>query len=69
MAIRAPWFSLVTLVGQAGRTVRDKVILQTVEHTHGYALIGHVGGKPTWIYLPDYRNYPKLLLGHSLSAS
>ena len=69
MAIRAHWFSLVTLVGRAGQTVRDKVIIQTVEHTHGYTLISRIGGEPTWIYLSDYRNYPRLSRDHALSAT
>jgi hypothetical protein len=53
-AIHAHWFSLITLVGEAGQTVRDKVILQTVERTPGYVMISDVGGELTWIYPPDY---------------
>jgi hypothetical protein len=54
-AIRAHWFSLVSMYGAQG-TPQDHEIELAVEHTHGYVLLATVGGAPTWIYAPAYRH-------------
>lgn len=52
-AIKAHWFTLITMVGEHG-TALDTAIEQAVEDTPGYVLLTRVGGQPTWIYAPDY---------------
>lgn len=52
-AIRAHWFSLVSLIGNRG-TSQDAVIRATVEATPGYRLLTTASGNPTYIYAPDY---------------
>lgn len=55
-AIQAHWFVLISLVGGHGATPQDEAIAQTVQHTAGYVLLTNVGGAPTWIYVPAYKN-------------
>ena len=59
-AIRANWFSLISMYMDHYDSAQDKVIIQTVEHTPGYVVLTRIGTSPTWIYLPDYRG----LLSH-----
>ena len=56
-AIRAHWFSFISLYMDHYDSVQDKVIIQTVEHTPGYVVLTRIGKSPTWIYLPDYRTF------------
>lgn len=55
-AIRAHWFSLVSMYGAQGSR-QDLAIEQAVERTRGYVLLTTVGGAPTWIYAPAYRHH------------
>ena len=52
-AIRAHWFTLVSMVGNHGVS-RDREIAAAVARTPGYVLLTRVGGAPTWIYAPAY---------------
>jgi len=53
-AIRAHWFSFVSLYkGHIDASV-DRVITQTVEHTPGYVVLTRSGEAPTWIYATAY---------------
>lgn len=52
-AIRAHWFSLITLVHNH-RSGLDAVILAAVRSTPGYVLLTRQDGAPTYIYGPDY---------------
>ena len=52
-AIRAHWFTVISMVGAHG-TLQDSEIEQAVERTPGYALLTTFGGAPTWIYAPAY---------------
>jgi len=54
-AIRAHWFSLISMVGTHG-TRQDAQLEAVVRHDPGYVLLTQLGGAPTWIYLPDYRH-------------
>jgi hypothetical protein len=53
-AIRAGWFTIISMVGAHG-TLQDAEIEQAVERTPGYVLLTDIGGAPTWIYTPAYR--------------
>jgi hypothetical protein len=55
-AIRAHSFDLISMIGGHG-TSQDNVIEETVEHTPGYVLLTRLGGAPTWIYAPDYKEH------------
>lgn len=52
-AIRAHWFSLISMLGSDG-TSQDAAIVAAVKSTPGYVLLTTSGGAPTWIYAPDY---------------
>jgi hypothetical protein len=60
-AIRAHWFTVVSMVGAHG-TVQDAQIEQAVERTPGYTLLTTAGGAPTWIYAPAYSHQTTLSL-------
>ena len=57
-AIRAHWFTLITMIGNHG-VAQDTAIEQAVEDTRGYVLLTRAGGQPTWIYAPAYRTGAK----------
>jgi len=64
-AIRAHWFSLISMYMDHYDSAQDKVIIQTVEHTPGYVVLTRIGTSPTWIYLPDYRGLLSHLHDHA----
>jgi len=53
-AISAHWFSLISMWGDNG-SAQDRQIEAAVERTRGYVLLTTIGGAPTWIYAPAYR--------------
>jgi hypothetical protein len=56
-AIRAHWFTLISMWGNHG-TTQDLAIKRTTEHTPGYVLLTRAGGSPTWIYAPTHGKAP-----------
>jgi hypothetical protein len=54
-AIRAHWFALISMVGTHGIR-QDAELEAAVRHDHDYTLLTQVGGQPTWVYRPAYRN-------------
>jgi hypothetical protein len=52
-AIRAHWFSLISMTGSHG-TREDAEIVAAIKSTPGYKLISTTDGGPTYIYAPDY---------------
>jgi hypothetical protein len=56
-AIRAHWFSLISMYKGHFDAVDDQVIIQAVEHTPGYVVLTRTGQAPTWIYAPDYERH------------
>ncbi len=56
-AIRADWFTVISMVGAHG-TLQDAEIEQAVKRTPGYVLLTDIGGAPTWIYTPADRGDP-----------
>jgi hypothetical protein len=58
-AIHAHWFALISLYsrGSGSPVLEDRTIIAAVENTPGYVLITRLGGAPTWIYAPDYKEH------------
>ena len=54
-AIRAHWFALISMVGTHGIR-QDAELEAAVRRDHDYTLLTQVGGQPTWVYRPAYRN-------------
>ncbi|MGH3399041.1 MAG: hypothetical protein ACRDPO_30595, partial [Streptosporangiaceae bacterium] len=54
-AIHAHFFTLISMLGDHN-SKQDKEIQRIVRDTPGYKLYTDVGGAPTWLYLPAYRN-------------
>lgn len=52
-AIRAHWFSMISMVGSHG-TLQDAEIEAAIKATPGYKLISTADGGPTYIYVADY---------------
>jgi hypothetical protein len=56
-AIHAHWFAVISMTGAHPKLPQDALIEQYVEHTPGYVLLTRMGGAPTWIYAPDYKEH------------
>jgi hypothetical protein len=54
-AIKAHFFALVSMLGEHD-SKQDAEIESILTNTPGYTLRTDIGGAPTWIYLPAYRN-------------
>jgi hypothetical protein len=56
-AIRAHWFTFISLYGTHGGTAKDKAILKAVRSTPGYVPLTQPDAAQTWIYAPAYRKH------------